>query len=88
MPELVRPSDPDWQYADSSNVHAFRLWPLREELEIWFWRKLAGGAKIPGPKYRYHGVDERTYGDMLRAPSKGKFVRQRLIPWHVVTGPE
>lgn len=63
-----------WIPADSSNVHSYRWVGGDYGLEVMFLDKRTGGA---GVWYGYK-VPFSVYDDMFDAPSKGKFVWERL----------
>jgi hypothetical protein len=58
---------------DSSQIHAYGHCPETNVLEIQF--KSKGG---PGARYRYQGVDAKTFKEFSSAESKGKFFGERI----------
>jgi len=64
---------------DSSNVHSIGYDEPSMTLFVRFWQaSKSKRSQVPGPIYKYFGVEKRVYLQMYYAKSKGKFVWERL----------
>ncbi len=70
---------------ESSNLYAVYFQPDFQRLFVWF----GGNEKQPTlTRYCYEGVGDKVYAALLSAPSKGKFLDQKLKKGgYAYTGP-
>lgn len=74
-----------WVRVLSSNVNAIMYAPADRGVRARLWVRFHSGAI-----YCYFGPDIQTWRDFLSAPSKGRFVWQRLrdkYPFNRIAGP-
>lgn len=74
-----------WTRVESSNLYAVYYQPDFERLFVWF----GGSAKTPRiTRYCYEGVPEAVAAGLLSAPSKGKYLAEKLKKGgHAYIGP-
>lgn len=64
---------------DSSNVHSIGYDEPNKILYVRFWgESKSKRSQVPGPLYKYLGVEKRLYLQFYYAKSKGEFVWERL----------
>lgn len=74
--EMIKVSLDD---VDSSNVHSIGYDEENRILYVRFWMdSKSKRSQVPGPIYKYFGVDKRTYLQFYYSKSKGKFIWERI----------
>lgn len=64
-----------WQRVESSNLYAVWYQPDFQRLFVWF----GGNAKAPIlTRYAYDDIPPDVYERLLAAPSKGKFLAEKI----------